>query len=189
MINQWNTKKSLFTWAWRPKHSLNVHQNSQVCVISHQHRLDAWNEHVYTKSQHLKTKRQKRCNIKSVAHFVGWAEHIKEQTMMSKLNKKLHCKVNWATEPEWKSNIDMNKFMEMKKKTHTAHVNQPPCVCMSTVLRAWRAQPGPEGIERSSQCKQRPLHNLRCLLAAKRRGLHILKSIIAFCSFSINLTW
>lgn len=68
-------------------------------------------------------------------------------------------------------------------------MNQPPCVCMSTVLRACRAQPGPEGIQRSTQCKQRPPHDLRCLLAAKTRGLHILTIIIAFCSFSINLTW
>lgn len=44
-----------------------------------------------------------------------------------------------------------------------------------------------EGIQRSTQHKQRPPHDLRCLLAAKMRGLHILTIIIAFCSFSINL--
>lgn len=46
----------------------------------------------------------------------------------------------------------------------------------------------PEGKLRSTQCKQRPPQDLWCLLAAKTRGLHILTIIIAFCSFSINLT-
>lgn len=92
---------------------------------------------------------------------------------------------------EWKlwnqPNADMTKVIELLK-THV-YMKEPPCVCMSTVLRAWRAQPGPEGIERSTQCKQRPPHDLRCLLAAKTRGLHILTIIIAFCSFSIKPTW